>query len=507
MNRIKTVLLTAIALTSSSVVFAQTSPPRSDTLEQRPTTVTRYVDETIMETQQRTTWKPMWQTEKRERRTTVLKPVEKKYDKVEKFTVLKPVTETRYREREIEETTWEEVTEMREERRVVQKPVIETEMREQAVPVRTKVTETEYRTENVTLMKPTTVTQTALTPGPAITVPTGLNSFRPQLQWLRRGAYNDPSTGLNTWRRPGLHWVQPPTAVTVPTMVPTTVQSTALVPEVVQRSEPVEVTRYVDKVELRKVPVEVKRMVEQVEVRKVPVTVRRPKTVKRVERIPYQETTYKEEVVTKRTPVTETTYQQVEQVEPYEEQTCRWVQHTETIKVPKTVRKRLDETIYREPANSNSETAPSVLDNESRPNETSATANPSYDFQPEPVAARIVETSQRQRRDVSGISDSGNNQQKIDYSNSPVIRRNEMMFQPSDRRTIEVPESKPDLNNPRTKLARIERPEWLDEATNRLQDSTKVVTETSSTIDWSAPPAKRPRSQKGYFRLQENERD
>ena len=507
MNQIKLICLATIVCASASAVSAQTITQNDNAVDRRPVTVTRYVDETVMETERRTSWKPVWQTEKRERRTTVMKPVQKTYDKVEKYSVMKPVTETKYREREIEETTYEEVTEMREERRVVQKPVIETEMREEAVPVRTKVTETEMRTENVTVMKPVTVSQTQLTPGPAVAVNTGLDSFRPQLQFLRRGTYTDPVTGLNTWRRAGLHWVQPPTAVAVPTVVPTTVQSTALVPQVVQRSEPVEVTRYVDKVELRKVPVEVRKMVEQVEVRKVPVTVRRPKTVRRVERIPYQETTYKEEVVTKRTPVTETSYEPVEQIEPYEEQTCRWVQKTEEIKVPKAVTRRIDETIYREPSSpandSPADKAPSVLEFGPDMQETSATGKPTYDFEPTPVAARLVETSQRQRRAVRNVRDTGTNQQKIDYSDSPVVRRNKTMYLPSDRRSIEVPETKPDLNNPRTKLERIERPEWLDEANTEPSSTEKAISETSSTIDWSAPPAKKPDSYKGYFKLQD----
>lgn len=509
MNQIKLLCLATIVSASGSVGLAQTGSHVVDSIERRPVTVTRYVDETVMETQKRTSWKPVWQTEKRERRTTVMKPVQKTYDKVEKFTVLKPVTETKYREREIEETTYEEVTEMREERRVVQKPVIETEMREEAFPVRTKVTETEYRTENVTVMKPTTITQTSLTPGPAVAVDTGYSAFRPQLQWLRRGAYADPQTGLTTWRRPGMHWVQPPATVAVPTVVPTTVQTTALVPEIVQRSEPVEVTRYVDRVELRKVPVEVRKMVEQVEVRKVPVTVRRPKTIKRVERIPYQETTYKEEVVTRRTPVTETTYESVEQVEPYEKETCRWVQHTEEVKIPKTVRKRIDETVYREPVSqrSDSSKAPSVLDNDPEMQETSKTATPSYNFKPAPVAARLIETSQRQRRSVPNVRDSGNATQQIDYSDSPIVRRNEAMYRPSDRRTIEIPETKPDVDNPRTKLARIERPEWLDESNDQQPATEKAVVETSSTIDWAAPPAKKPAAYKGYFKLQEDARD
>ena len=265
--------------------------------------------------------------------------------------------------------------------------------------------------------------------------------------------------------------------------MPTTVQSTALVPEVVQRSEPVEVTRYVDKVELRKVPVEVTKMIEQVEVRKVPVTVRRPKITKRIERIPYQETTYKEKIVTRTTPVTETSYESVEQVEPYEEQTCRWVQHTEEIKVPTSVRKRVDETIYRDPSSSNSgsstkatsETGHSVLENDPDQQETSSTATPTYNFAPVPVAAQLVETSQRQRRVVPGVRDSGNSQQSIDYSQSPVIRRETSMYQPNDRHTIEVPETKPDLNNPRTKLAKIERPEWLDQANGQQPESKKAT--------------------------------
>ena len=510
MHQIKLLCLTTIVFGISSVCFAQSSSRSLSSFAPQSSTV----PQTVIKTQQPSTWKPVWQTEKRERRTTVLRPVTKTYDKVEKFSMMTPVTETKYRERVIEETTYEDVTEMREERRVVQKPVVETEMREQAFPVRTKVTETELRTENVTVLKPTSITQTQLNAGPAITVPTGSSRFRPQLQFLRRGEYTDPATGLSTFRRAGLHWVQPPAAVTVPTLVPSTVQTTALVPEVVQRSQPVEVTRYVDKVELRKVPVEVTKMVDQVEVRKVPVTVRRPKITKRVERIPYQETTYKEKIVTRTTPVTETSYESVEQVEPYEEETCRWVRKTEEVNVPKTVTQRVNETetIYRKPSssnagsssNTNTNTGQSVLENDSEKDESSSTATPSYNFAPVPVAAQLVETSQRQRKAVAGVKYSGNSRQTIDYSQSPVVRRETSMYQPKDPHTIEVPETKPDLNNPRTKLAQITRPEWLDQTNSQQPQSEKTMVETSSSTEWHAPKAMKPTSRKGYFNLQDD---
>ena len=504
MHQTKLLCLATILAASSSACLAQSSSRNLSSFA--PQAIAS--PQTVTETQQQSTWKPLWQTVKRERRTTVLKPVQKTYDKVEKFSVMKPVTETKYRERTIEETTYEDVTEMREERRVVQKPVVETEMREQAVPVRTKITETEMRTENVTVLKPTSVTQTQLNPGPTISVPTGATRFRPQLQFLRRGEYTDPATGLSTFRRAGLHWVQPPAAVAVPTVVPSTVQTTALIPEVVQRSEPVEVTRYVDKVELRKVPVQVTKMVDQVEVRKVPVTVRRPKITKRTERIPYQETTYKEQIVTRTTPVTETTYEPVEQIEPYEEQTCRWVQQTDEVKVSKPVQKQIDETMTREttPMESNSKPsssdAPSVLDYGSDMQGTSATATPSYDFKPTPVTARLVETSQRQRKAVPNVHGAGLNHQRIDYSNSPIVRPTKTMYRPDDRSTIDFPETRPDVNNPRTKLKQIERPEWLDQANGTELGTKKAATETSQSVDLSAPPAKKPAANKGYFMIQ-----
>jgi len=80
------------------------------------------------------------------------------------------------------------------------------------------------------------------------------------------------------------------------------------------------------------------------------------------------------------------------------------------------------------------------------------------------------------------------------------------MFQPVDPHTIEVPETKPDLNNPRTKLERIERPEWLDEANkaNEFQaPAKKAVIETKASIDWNAPEAKKPAGSKGYFNVQD----
>ena len=500
MHQTKLLCLATILSAFSSICVAQSSSRNLSSFAPQATTT----PQTVVNTQQQATWKPVWQTVKRERRTTVLKPVRKTYDKIEKFSVMKPVTETKYRERTIEETTYEDVTEMREERRVVQKPVVETEMREQAVPIRTKVTETEMRTENVTVFKPTTVTQTQLNPGPAITVPTGSTGFRPQLQFLRRGEYTDPATGLTAFRRAGLHWVTPPAAVTVPTLTPSTVQTTALVPEVIQRSEPVEVTRYVDKVELRKVPVQVTKMVDQVEVRKVPVTVRRPKITKRTEQIPYQETTYKEQIVTRTTPVTETTYEPVEQVEPYEEETCRWVQQTKEDIDP---RKQIDETMTREvtpmesdskPSSSN---APSVLDLGPDLQGSSATATPSYDFEPTPVTARLVETSQR--TNVPNVRETGKNRQQIDYSNSPVVRPTKAMYRPDDRSTIEFPETRPDVNNPRTKLKQIKQPEKPDQVDSSEPATKKALMETSQSVELSAPPAKKPAARKGYFKVQD----
>ena len=181
------------------------------------------------------------------------------------------------------------------------------------------------------------VAETTLTPTNVV-VPA--LAGRPRAAFLRPGYYTDPVSGLTAYRRRGLHWVAPPAPV-VPALVPQTTNRLAYVPQVEQKIEPIEISRFVDQVETRKVPVEVQRMEERVETRKVPVEVRRPRQVTKVERIPYTETTYQEVETVRRIPVIEETMQKVETIEPVEKTTARWVEKQEAIETPKIVRKKV----------------------------------------------------------------------------------------------------------------------------------------------------------------------
>lgn len=313
-----------------------------------PQTVTnfRWELQTEYETRQVTVAKPITVTETRERRSVVYKPVQKNRILEEHYEVLKPITETSYREQEVQETVYETSTEMQIQQTVVEKPVIETQYRDEQVIVRKPVSQTILQTENVTAYRPQTVAQTVYAPTNVI-VPQVVRQpgFNNRLQWLPRGYYYDPLTGVPTWQRTGFHWVpNPPVVQSVvqPVLVPTQQLETAYVPEVIQTQKPVTVTSWQDMVETRRVPFEVQRTERVIQNHQVPVEVRKPVIRTKVEKVPVETTRYEKQSTVRRVPFVETTYEKVEQVEPYQVQVQKWVNETSSIQVPKQVWKRIE---------------------------------------------------------------------------------------------------------------------------------------------------------------------
>ena len=348
-----TQILPCVALVVSAVLaipseaIAQSSTTTWKTWDQtftRDEPVTEYCweEKEVIETSYRKKMVPVYQTETVEKKSISYRPVKKTSERVEHYKELEPVTVTKYRQREVQETKYDTVTEMREEKYISKRPVTETVMRDKQFNVREKVTEKGVQYRDVTTYKPTTVAETTLVPSNVL-VAGNVPVDRPRAQWLRPGYYTDPATGLTAWKRRGLHWATPsaPAAALVPALVPQISASTAYVPEISRKAEPVEISRYVDRVETRKVPVEVQRIEETVETRKVPVEVKRPRQVTRVEKIPYTETTYREIQRTRRVPVVEETMQKVETIEPVEKTTAKWVEKQEAIETPKIVRRKV----------------------------------------------------------------------------------------------------------------------------------------------------------------------
>lgn len=338
-------LVFSAVVTVPSVATAQSSPTTWKTWAQtftreEPVTEYRWEEKEVIETSYKTKMVPVYQTETVDKKTITYRPVKKTSERVENYKELEPVTVTKYREREVQETKYDTVTEMREESYISKRPVTETVMRDKEFKVREKVTEKAVQYRDVTTYKPTAVAETTLVPTNVLVPST---TDRARVQWLRPGYYTDPATGLTAWKRRGLHWSTPsPTgAAVVRALVPQTNSTTAYVPEVTRKAEPVEISRYVDRVETRQVPVEVQRIEETVETRKVPVEVKRARQVTRVEKIPYTETTYREVERTRRVPVVEETLQKVETIEPVEKTTAKWVEKEEAIKTPKIVRRKI----------------------------------------------------------------------------------------------------------------------------------------------------------------------
>lgn len=313
-------------------------------LVKEPVTLSKWVEETRYETKEETEYRHITQLEKKEKRTVVKKPVTRTTMREERVVTRKPITETRYREREIEETNYDEVTEMREEQYYVQRPVTETQYRDEQVTVRQKISEDLIEVTNQTVYRPQTVSQTLMSP---TQVPVVGNS-RTRLQRLQPGYYYDPGIGQSVYRRGGLHWVQSPTLSMETAMMPTTMETSILVPETVQTRRPVEITRFQDRVETRRVPVEVQRMVTETASRQVPVTVKKPVVKRYVERVPYTETRYVDVEEVRKVPVEETVYEESVEIEPYEVEVSRWVPVTREVKIPRTVTRRVEYVEERE---------------------------------------------------------------------------------------------------------------------------------------------------------------
>jgi len=310
-----------------------------------PVTLSKWVEETQFETKEETEFRHITQVETKERRTVVRKPVTRTTMREERIVTRQPVTETRFREREIEETHFDLVTEMREEQFTVQRPVIETQFRDEQVTVRQRVSQEMIEVSNQTVFRPQTVSQTVLSP---MQVPVVNNNTNTRIQWLQPGFYNDPTTGQNVFRRRGLHWVQSPTVSMQTALLPTTVETSTLVPETIQTRRPVEISRFEDRVETRRVPVEVQRMVTETATRQVPVTVKKPVVRRFVERVPFTETRFVDVEDVRQVPIQETVFEESVEIEPYEVEVSRWVPVTREVQVPRTVRRRVEYVEERE---------------------------------------------------------------------------------------------------------------------------------------------------------------
>jgi len=315
----------------------------------------RWVEKKTFETDLETRQKQVIQTEKRQRVHITQKPVTETKYRIEKVTRQKPVTIEKFRERQTKHTTYKTVSGFRDETRTVREPVIETEMRTERVTVKKPVTKELIEVQKTTTMKPVIKKETQYDTLPGQTLYSVLPdvSARSQARFLRRGYYTDPATGLSVYRRGGLHWVQPNTAVPVgqtpATTIPREVERTTFEPEVVETRRPISVTRMVEETVEREVPVEVKKYVEREVTRKVPYEYKMPVDKIVVEKIPYTETVYEEEVTERRVPYTVTRMQEVRTVEDYEVEVPRYVTETVKKEIPgrKWVEEEYETTVQR----------------------------------------------------------------------------------------------------------------------------------------------------------------
>ncbi len=259
---------------------------------QQQVTAYRIEYETVCEEQQVTRYRPVWETNYRECRYTVARPVIETSTREERYTVCRPV--------------WE--TSQRQECHTVLKPVYETS----------------YRTEYHTVMRPVTTMRTDYVDQGCYTEQTVLKPGLPKtrLRWQQANCTVDPCTGVTTYRRGGLYWVQTPRGryevqrAWRPNVVARQTPVTTYCPQTVARQVPVQVCRMVQEQVCRTVPYQVCRMVQEQRVRKVPVTTCRMVYEERVEKVPHrvcrmvavQETIRVPRCVEKRIPVTYTYY-------------------------------------------------------------------------------------------------------------------------------------------------------------------------------------------------------
>ena len=184
--------------------------------DEQQVTAYRIETETVYDEKTVTVQKPVWETETRERRYTVQKPVWETQTREERYTVQKPVWETVVEDRSYDVVRDVVETSTREERITVMKPVYETSMQQQTQVVRRPVYETSTRDEAYTVTEPVTTVQTAYSYGTQAvdTVTPVVTPGSTSLAWAQGNWVVNPYTGLATWQRGGLTWVQQPGMVT-----------------------------------------------------------------------------------------------------------------------------------------------------------------------------------------------------------------------------------------------------------------------------------------------------
>ena len=467
------------------------------TYESRPLTISQYVDETVLETKQLTTYKPVWTRETRHRTTSVLKPVTKTSQRVERFLVRRPVVETSYVEKQLQETSYESVTEMKEQRWLVEKPIVETEYRDQQYLVKKPVTKTYLQAENVTRLKPVTIREKQCVEGATLSSEFVFETGRNRLRWLRPGTYVDPATGQIGFKRAGLHWVPDQQLAlrskVAPAVFEQEVERTIFTPERIQVQRPVQLTQYVDQIETRKVPVQVSKTSREILVTRTPVTVSKPVTSIKTQRVPVREVKYREEVLVRRVPITETSYQRVEQVEPYEVEVCKWVAETKEVKVPRVVRRRVDYSINQLVPKTDCLRVP--LDSGSNIEYAPQLGNQTvyrYPVSDRIAAIPVAESPYSGSRTQNAISSLSDSEYEMWLRRNNLVRETQesiRLAKPTNDNqgtasSVLVPETRNETNvdNPSTDTVQITRRPTLSGPTDEVSDSNST-TQNEPTID------------------------
>ena len=201
------------------------------------------------------------------------------------------------------------------------------------------VEKTVYQQETQTTYRPELRSETTYAESDIVIADPNAPVAGTHLEWLKRGYYYDATRAAYVYRRPGLHWVNSPTAAvtTQKVLVPQSTLKTVLVPQESTSLKPVTISTVEDVVETRRVPYTVETTQKVLETVDVPVVVKKPVVKQRTERVPVNSTRYETQEVVRRTPFTETTWQCVEENEPYQVQVQKYVMQTKMVSVPKTV--------------------------------------------------------------------------------------------------------------------------------------------------------------------------
>ena len=440
--------------------------------DKKPVKVTRWVDETVMERKEVTSAVPTWQTEKRQRTKTTFVPTKETAERLETIVLRKPVVKTLMRDKTTTETTYEKVTRYRDEEYTVLEPVLETQMRTEQVTVRKPEIKRMIEVTSRTTYEPVISSQTELVPAEVPVILPGASpapNARPRMQWLQSGYYTDPVSGQTVYRRRGLHWVIPnesvPAASVAPALVPQEIGKLSYVPKTVEERKPIEITRYVDQIETRKVPVQVEKMVERTRTRRVPYEVEIPKTVSTTEQIPYTETTYVDETVTKKVPYERTVLKKVETTEEYEVEVPKWITKTSEVEVPTVVRKKYEYEVMQNVPRTimmkvpvdicgNPLSAPVPVNSTQRV-VASSIVEPSI-IEP-PVESRLSTgygTTQNRpvQTETSGNGSSVLSDPEVRNYRGQFEVRDKPIDETSARKSVLVPGTTPDANNPGTDL-------------------------------------------------------